>query len=197
MGQASPQSYQYWAVFNLWMKILVMDLYLTVLDQDSGLKGIILNLDGEKWLLFIFVYTLVYRDGTHPFIHTHAHITSYILKFSINLRPAGWLHPGTLQATFSVYLFNSLSSPIFISSSISWSRWRPYIPCSTTVQRRLFLRIFLVFLMICLDKSQNFFNICINPFPAFLCYISIFYILSLLHMWVFKCAHVCECGEFS
>lgn len=78
-GQASSWSYQSWAVFNLWMKIPVMDLYLTVLDQDSRLKGIRLNLNSEKWLLLISVHTLVYRDENTP-IHTHAH-TSYILMF--------------------------------------------------------------------------------------------------------------------
>lgn len=61
--------------------ILAMDLYLTVLDQDSGLKGIRLNLDGEKWLLLFSVHTLVYRDRNTP-IHTHTHthiIHSHVL----------------------------------------------------------------------------------------------------------------------
>lgn len=189
MGQASSRSYQSWAVFNLWIKIPVMDLYLTVLDQDSGLKGIRPNLDGEKWFLLISAHTLVYRDGNTP-ISTHTH-TSYLLMFSVNLRPARWLHPGTLQA--------------FSMSTYSTTRALPsYLLTCQLVQVKTIHTIFqncseetLPKNLPSVSEARFFLNICSNLFPAFLCHIPIFYILSLLHMWVFMRAHVCERDKFS
>lgn len=94
--------------------------------------------------------------------------------------------PGTLQAAFCLYPLNNTCSPLFVSSSISWSRWRPYgTQSSTTIQNSLSISIILVFLIICPDKSQYFYSICINLFPVFLCHIPTLCILSLLQVWVF------------
>lgn len=62
-------------------------LNVTLVDQDSGLNGIRLNLKDEQ-LLFTSMHTLPYRDRQTD-IHTY---TPYIFMFSLNLT----LYPGLL-----------------------------------------------------------------------------------------------------
>lgn len=86
---------------------------------------------------------------------------------------------------FYAHLFNNPSSPIFTSSPISRSRWRPYIPYSRTVPRRHFLRIFLVFL-----KSEFFLTSVLTCF--LLSYaIFLFFTYCLYSICGCSCVHMC------